>query len=201
MATFTQWLTGQTGRNDPVGEFARYWKDLDRKPRLSSPASIATYLEDLEPGGFRDSSVSFHHAPTLRAAYDATLKEYRSERAQVAQAVVDSTGSPAGPSGDSSAEQAAAGLMDAVEQTQQAAQIQAAVPASTAGVQPGQPGYWSAVIGRVEAKLDQIMTAMGLAYSPASTAGSIRPDDEGAPYDGPFEAANWAQWWEQAMAG
>lgn len=80
MTTFVQWLHAQEKReDDPVGWFARYWRDLPQRPRLSSPASIARHLEDR--GLFAEN------APHLQQAYDATLKEYRHVRDQTAAAV------------------------------------------------------------------------------------------------------------------
>lgn len=80
MTTFTQWLHDQEKReDDPVGWFARYWRDLDQRPRLSSPASIARHLEDR--GLFEAEK------PHLQQAYDATLREYRHVRDQTVQQV------------------------------------------------------------------------------------------------------------------
>ena len=80
MTTFVQWLNKQADRqDDPVGWFARYWRDLPQRPRLSSPASIARHLED--------RGLFVENAPHLQQAYDATLKEYRHVRDQVVQEV------------------------------------------------------------------------------------------------------------------
>ena len=77
MATYMQWLNGQVKRDDSVGWFSRYWRDLPDKPRLSSPDSIRKHLEQRE---------LFASQEGLAAAYEATLSEYRQDHIQEAAA-------------------------------------------------------------------------------------------------------------------
>jgi hypothetical protein len=177
MTTFAGWLSEQKDRQDAVGWFSRYWKQLDGKPRLSSPSSIGNHLEDRQaPGGFRDPAIDLPDGTTVtgetvREAYDATLREYRAVRDQIVQPA--SGGEPApdepGPAG---------------------AAVQAATQAGVDAVQPP-PGERvmsrgelaagamreRTAIERIEAKLDAIMITLGLA----------EPD----PLD-------WAAWYAQA---
>lgn len=90
MATFASWLKDQQPRQDAIGWFARYWDALTPKPRLSSPSSIGSHLEDRETGGFRDPAIEWKEGTAtggnVRDAYDAVLGEYRRHRAQTVAA-------------------------------------------------------------------------------------------------------------------
>lgn len=185
MTTFTQWLEDQRKREDAVGWFARYWKDLDGRPRLSSPSSIAQHLEDREaPGGFRDPAITLSDGSTctgnqLRQAYDMTLKEYRDVRAQIVQAAVpgaqgqqdplpgmETPQEPAqGLAGQAVARAAAAGL----------AAAQAAQDRAIAGQVLAEAGNVPLMLQLILAKLERIEEALGLA-----------------------EPLPWDQWYEQA---
>jgi len=97
MATFASWLKDQQPRTDAVGWFATYWDKLSPKPRLSSPSSIGSHLEDRETGGFRDSMIGLADGTSvtgtqLRDAYDAVLTEYRGVRSQTVEAARAASG-------------------------------------------------------------------------------------------------------------
>lgn len=84
MVSFVSWMKDQEkSEGDPVGWFARFWRDLEGKPRLSSPASIAKYLED--KGLFQATN-------GLTEAYDATLGAYRAVRAGVVRDAAQADG-------------------------------------------------------------------------------------------------------------
>lgn len=132
MASFVNWLNEQARRdNDPVGWFARYWRDLPEHPRLSSPASIARHLEDRG---------LFASTEGLTTAYDAALKEYRTVRSQVVQ---DVSGVPLPPE-----------VQDPGLAVQQA--TQAGIAAAQAHRVPA-----PTQLDRIEAKLDRIMGILG----------------------------------------
>jgi hypothetical protein len=194
MTTFVQWLSDQRNRQDAVGWFACYWRDLEGKPRLSSPSSIATHLEDREaPGGFKDPA-----QPHLRDAFDATLKEFRDVRAQVVRPVPDPADeageagkTPQGPAGEAVERATAAGLDAAAASRMQAA---ASIRADAGGITaPGIPANYitvsggsstEALLAAIYRKLDRIERAMGLAAD----------EDGGAlPADLP-----WPQWYAEA---
>jgi hypothetical protein len=203
MATFVQWLKDQEKREgDPVGWFACYWRDLEDKPRLSSPASIAKHLEDRG---------LFQSVNGLTEAYDATLAEFRAARAGSPLRPVPGPvpgaqdQMPAGAAEDAQAHQreyervrdsqppaGAATFQPPLPGAQEPAQgpaglavthaTAAGLAAAQARAQPQQeiitltPASGSQ-LDRIEAKLDAIMDALGLA----------EPDE-----------LRWPDWYEQA---
>ena len=138
MTTFAGWLAEQRKREDAVGWFARYWRDLPETPRLSSPASIASHLEDrtTKPGqdkagerlpfGFTDPDGGNY----VRDAYDQTLHQYREVRAQIVQSAAADAGvagdTPEQPAGPQSP--AGFAVEAATQAAMAAAQRHAAVP-------------------------------------------------------------------------
>jgi hypothetical protein len=189
MATFAQWLADQKDRQDAVGWFSRYWADLSPKPRLSSPSSIGTHLEDRDQGGFRAELIGWPDDETrftgtqLREAYDQVLHEYRQVRAQV---VAAAQGIRAAPAGDG--QQALPGMEavpggpgEAVERARQAglAAARAARPAET----QWRAGGPETQLDRIEARLDAIAGYLGLELG-------IRPDQ--------ISQLDWAGWFAVA---
>ena len=187
MASFVSWLKEQEGREqDPVGWFAVFWREREH-PRLSSPASIAKWLEDQR---------LFETTPGLTEAYDATLAEYRKVRAEV----VRDTASQAGvqlplPEHQPGAEEPERGLAgQAVDRATQAAQeaaqahgIGAGAIIATSGnlmnTQRAQMGT-GAMLELILRKLEGIERVMGLATD---------EDDTQLPADLP-----WSDWYDQA---
>jgi hypothetical protein len=200
VTTFAGWLSEQRKREDAVGWFARYWRDLPETPRLSSPASIASHLEDrtTKPGqnkagerlpyGFTDPEGGVH----VRDAYDQTLHEYRAVRAQIVQSAAQEDGLPAGAPEPPAGPQSAAGV--AVAAATAAAQEAAARHPVTSGmIAPSQVTitHGSAALGTSEAllaaiyrKLSRIERAMGL-----------ESDEDGGQI--PVELP-WGAWYAQA---
>jgi hypothetical protein len=181
MASFVSWLKDQEKRdNDPVGWFACFWRDLEGKPRLSSPASIAKHLED------RDL---FQSTQYLTEAYDATLSEYRKVRAGIVQAAASEAGVPLpehqpGTEVQGELELGLAG--QAVQNATNAAMEAArAHKARTEAQAPAtQHDRIEAMLGVVLRKLERIERVMGLAT-----------DEDESPL--PAELP-WPDWYEQA---
>lgn len=176
MVSFVGWMHDQEKREgDPVGWFARYWRDLDGKPRLSSPASIAKYLEDNQ---------LFQSVNGLTEGYDRTLAEFRAVRAGSPlhpvpdqpqgvqdQLPLESPQEPAqGPAGLAVAQATEAGLAAAQAHAQPHQEIITLTPAT------------GSQLDRIEAKLDRLIIGLGLAVA-------VEPDDQLA----------WSQWYEQAV--
>jgi hypothetical protein len=223
MATFTQWLDEQRDRQDAVGWFARYWKNLEGKPRLSSPSSIAQHLEDREAGGFRDPHIPLPEADgswcagdQLREAYDATLKEYRAVRAQIVQSTAEAAGVPQVTETWAGGEAVSPPLPGMPEPGPAAQAVQRASAAGLAAAQAhGQPVITenavtvakTAQLDRIEAKLDAIMVTLGLAEPPDADGSRRIPGTVLEPRD-PAEwlrqaipaitGQDWAGWYEQA---
>lgn len=214
MATFASWLTDQGPRTDAIGWFSRYWKELSPKPRLSSPSSIGSHLEDREQGGFRAEAIEWKEGTCtggqVREAYDLVLKEYRHVRDQVVQA---------------------ARAADAVEQPQLPGMEEASVTSGTiqaSEMSPGEIVSRAAQAGREAAARHQVTSAN---VNPANTeamlihiargveliqlALGIARDEDGAilrfppavevtypPADGArvltSDQFDWAGWWEAA---
>lgn len=185
MTTFAGWLADQRKREDAVGWFARYWRDLPSTPRLSSPASICSHLEDrtTQPGqdkagnrlpfGFTDPDGGQH----VRDAYDATLHEYRQVRAQIVQSTAEGAGvQPPLADAQQPAEPVSAGLAgQAVTRA-----TDAAVRAAQRHVQPTRieitgSGGVETMLAVILRKLERIEAFLGL------------PDD-----------LEWASWYAQA---
>jgi hypothetical protein len=178
MVSFVAWMHDQEKREgDPVGWFACYWRDLENKPRLSSPASIAKHLEDRG---------LFQSVNGLTEAYDRTLAEFRAVRA----------GSPLQPVPDQlPGVQDQLPLPDAQEPAQGPAGLavthaaEAGLAAAQAHAEPQQARVMTrgelaagamaekTAIQRIEAKLDAIMDTLELA----------EPDE-----------LRWPDWYEQA---
>jgi hypothetical protein len=78
MATFRTWLSAQEKREDQVGWFACYWRDLEGTPRLSSPSSIGDHLR--QRGLFEQQA-------GLAEAYDAVTEAFRAHRAAEAAGI------------------------------------------------------------------------------------------------------------------
>lgn len=203
MTTFAGWLNDQRKREDAVGWFARYWRDLPETPRLSAPSSFASHLEDREshpgqdkagnrlPYGFRDPDGGSY----VRDAYDATLAEYRNVRAQIVQSVAgvpdDAPEQPAGPENRSQDVPGPAG--QAVARATEAGKAAAAAHDNTS---PGvtisssrNTSYEPSQLDRIEAKLDGIRQHLGLA-SPAAASFVFAEQ--------PIMSADWAAWFAQA---
>jgi len=154
MTSFVQWLHDQEKREgDPVGWFAVFWKNLDGKPRLSSPASIAKYLEDNQL--FQDTN-------GLTEAYDATLSEYRKFRAGIVHSAASAEGIqlplPEHQPGEEPPEQGLAG--QAVARATEAA-VQAAQGRGITISTPVTDGM--SQLDHIEAKLDDVMSALAYA--------------------------------------
>jgi hypothetical protein len=169
MATFTQWLKDQHKREDAVGWFSRYWDELPDHGRLSSPASIASHLEERPEGGFTDPA-----QPHLRDAYDQTLREYRRERASIAQAVVDGAPQPELPG---MPQQAAGEPQETVEKRL----VQETVSKRLADMEPpelkeGQPGFWQQRFDRQEARQKRMEAKLDLVVGALINAGLIRTE-------------------------
>lgn len=188
MTSFVQWLKDQEKReHDPVGWFATYWRTLEDKPRLSSPASIAKHLEDRH---------LFESVNGLTEAYDATLSEYRKFRAGVVQGVAQEAGvqlqlpehgpqEPAEPPGPGLAGQAVA---HATQEGLAAAQAQIPLPELPRRAQTG-TGAMLEEIRQSQARcammLGMIMGHLGMAVPP-----------DGAELNGDLP---WAEWHQQAV--
>ena len=151
MTTFVQWLHAQEKReDDPVGWFARYWRDLPQRPRLSSPASIARHLED--------RGLFVENAPHLQQAYDATLKEYRHVRDQTVQEAISAAQPlPGMPEPDAESLPSSPGQwVEHAAQAGMAAAAQAARPAT-------QLDRIETLLAVVSRKLEGIERVLGLA--------------------------------------
>ena len=204
MTTFAGWLADQRKRDDAVGWFARYWRDLPETPRLSSPASIGSHLEDrtTKPGqnkagerlpfGFTDPDGGNY----VRDAYDATLHEYRQVRAEIAQSAAAADGVPGAEAGAEPQPASLAG--QAVERATQAAQ---AAVQRHAAMSPGVTisssritSHEQSQLDRIEAKLDEIRLHLGLAI----TADRIADGPVTYPEDGLITGVDWAQWYAVA---
>ena len=186
MTTFAGWLAEQRKRDDAVGWFARYWRDLPSTPRLSSPSSIATHLEDREghpgqdkaggylPYGFRDPQGGSH----VRDAYDATLTEYRAVRAQIVQSASGvPAAAPEPPSGpENHAQEPPAAIIGRATDAGIAAAAQHAPPA-TQGINSTDIPMLTAIYR----KLERIEAFLGLADA-----------EDGVP------ELPWADWYAQA---
>lgn len=145
MATFTQWLKEQEGREgDPVGWFAQFWRDLEGKPRLSAVHSVTKHLEDRN---------LFQLTPGLTEAHDAALAEYRHQREAVMRPVPQERGL-AGQAVDRATE---AGLAAAAKHAQPE-QVQGEL--FSAELVSDKPQ-----LDRIEAKLDEIRAHLGLAVT------------------------------------
>lgn len=197
MTTFAGWLADQRKRDDAVGWFARYWRDLPETPRLSSPASIGSHLEDrtTKPGqnkagerlpyGFTDPDGGNY----VRDAYDATLHEYRGVRAEIVQSAAAAEGVPVQPELP----------LDGVQQPaepQPASLAGQAVERATAAAKAAAQRHVPAgmtQLDRIEAKLDEIRLHLGLAITADQIAsGSIT-------YPEPvIMGIDWAQWYAVA---
>ena len=196
MVSFVQWMKEQEKREgDPVGWFACYWRDLDGKPRLSSPSSIARYLED---------QGLFQSVNGLTEGFDATLAEYRHVREGVVRSTAQGAGiqlpehgpqEPAeaqtpGLAGQAVAQATAAGLAAAERHAQRHGIT--ATPDDLANrivVTTGQPEgspldqiHW--MLNAVYRKLERIERAMGLAT-----------DEDGGAVPAQLP---WSAWYEQA---
>jgi hypothetical protein len=197
MATFFNWLTDQKDRQDATGYFARYWIELKPKPRLSSPSSILSHLEDREEGGFRDQAIEWKEGTCtglqIREAFDLTLAEYRKVRAQTVEAAAAADGvvqQPQLPYTDEGGQSPG----EIVERA-----TAAAVTAGQAHLMPliditaGDAGSSQALLIAIARDLELIKLALGIAR-----------DEDGAvvrfpPAAGmPSEPMHWAAWWDQA---
>lgn len=203
MATFAQWLAEQKDRQDAVGWFSRYWKNLDGKPRLSSPSSIASHLEDRQaPGGFRDPAIQTPDGTVtgdqLRQAYDETLKEYRAVRAQIVQAAAAESGVPV-PQGGAEPVSGAGAASGPPEPAQAVSGPagEAVQRASAAGVSAAERARQAAAarhsvdgdLARIEAKLDLVIKGLDLLCERAGI--DLNAYDPQCTFD-------WAEWFEQA---
>lgn len=185
MVSFVSWMKEQEKREqDPVGWFARYWRDLEH-PRLSSPASIAKWLED---------QGLFQSVNGLTEGYDTTLAEYRHVREGVVRDTAQGAGitlpehgpqEPAEPPGQGLAGQAVA---HATQEGLAAAQAQIPLPDLPRRAQTG-TGAMLEEIRQSQARcammLGMIMGHLGLAVPP-----------DGAELDGDLP---WADWHQQAV--
>lgn len=147
MATFSSWLSGQISREDQVGWVARYWRDLDGKPRLSSPVSIEGHLR--QRGLFESQD-------GLADAWTAVTGEYRQGRLVAAAADAGVT-----------TEQLAASI-------ERHPSGQEPLPGmdGLADVKPA-----PVTLEILDAKLDAICVALGITIPAGSvTAGMIGPD-------------------------
>jgi hypothetical protein len=156
MTTFRDWLGGQEDRDDATGWTARFWRDLPDKPRLSSPNSIERHMR--ERGLFESQA-------GLTEAWDTTMAEYRQQR--MIHAATETGVTP---------EQLAASV----------ARHPSSSPAGErAAPQNVYTGWPQAYLESMNAKLDAIMTAMGL--SPAGVVlgydGDAPPIDWQAAFD------------------
>jgi hypothetical protein len=196
MGTFVQWLSDQKDRQDATGWFARYWKELTPKPRLSSPASILSHLEDREEGGFRSEQIEFKDGTCtglqLREAFDLTLKEYREVRAQTveAAAAADGVQQPQLPYTDE-------GGQSPGEIVERATQL--AVSAGQAHMMPliditaGDAGNSQAILIAILKDLELIKLALGIARDEDGAVVRFPPAAGLPPMD-----LDWAGWWGQA---
>ena len=198
MATFVTWLKDQEKREgDPVGWFARFWRDLEGKPRLSAVASVTKHLEDRH---------LFEQVHGLTEAHDATLVEYRAHRAGTVRAVAQDAGVQLPlPEHQPGAEEPPRGLAGqavdrATAAAQEAAQARGFItadqmqqgvisPAPSVTITGGSPtaadlASLQMLLGAALRKLERIERAMGLATD---------EDDGALPAELP-----WSAWYEQA---
>jgi hypothetical protein len=184
MVSFVAWMKDQEKREgDPVGWFACYWRDLEH-PRLSSPASIAKYLEDQR---------LFENVNGLTEAYDATLSEYRKVRAGIVQDAARADGiqiplpehqpgEPVEPGAGQPASLAGQAVARATAAAQEAVQRHQVTITGQAGGTP--VDQVEVMLGIIMRKLERIEAAMGLATD---------EDDGALPAQLP-----WSDWYEQA---
>lgn len=214
MVSFVGWMKDQEKREqDPVGWFAQFWRDREH-PRLSSPASIAKWLED---------QGLFQSTPGLTEAYDATLAEWRKLRAQV----VHDTAAQAGVQLPEHSPQFVQEQLPMPGPAEAVARATAAGVAAGAAHRAGSPGgkilaasgnlsfqaggNTEALLIHIARSVELIQLALGIArdedggivrFPPAvevrhPDAGQARVLTTDGPPE-PIDGAEWAAWYEQA---
>jgi hypothetical protein len=162
MVTFSAWLGDQRKRDDQTGWVAKFWAELDQKPRLSSPASIERHIA--ERGLFESNA-------GLREAWDAMMGEYRQQRLVNAAA-----------EGGVTPEQLAAGSAQPLPGMSPGEIVAGAAQAGLAAAQAHDPG--PVTLELLDHKLTMIMTALGI-------KGGLRPEHAMIMPPVPLPPLNW----------